>query len=297
MTWMILSTALLWTSLVLPQQALGTAVDSARLQAEARAKYTKAHSLADAGKPFNFSTRDGWQTINITDLNYKYQRNLETAIDQSDTDLKPNENRFENHEDRQHSSGGHHFWDRKTTKTKKKGKKHSKKPTKKPAKKNHASKVNAAAKGDSATTQVLANVDGAVKDLSQIMSGIGEKEDVIITWYTGEDLLNPSCWPESDWAPTDASFVAALTLDGWTSKPQCFKFLEICHTPQKCIFVRVVDTCAGCASGSKHVDLTRAAFGELADFDEGILTVQMRLATDPNDDWFDELWGPKPGAN
>lgn len=98
----------------------------------------------------------------------------------------------------------------------------------------------------------------------------------------------------------DASFACALTLDGWTTKPKCFKFLEctctfspgahliscfpVCNNPKKCVFVRVVDSCAGCAKGSKHVDLTQAAFKELADLDTGLLTVQMRQATDP-DGW------------
>ena len=98
----------------------------------------------------------------------------------------------------------------------------------------------------------------------------------------------------------DGSFAAALTLEGWTTKPKCFKFLEreltfpsmsarvrlisclVCNSPKKCVFVRVVDSCAGCAKGSKHVDLTQAAFKELADLDKGLLTVQMREATDPN---------------
>jgi hypothetical protein len=56
---------------------------------------------------------------------------------------------------------------------------------------------------------------------------------------------------------------------------------SVCNGPKKCIFVRVVDTCAGCPKGSKHIDLTRAAFGSLASFDEGILTVQFRMATEP----------------
>ncbi|KAG8746401.1 hypothetical protein FRC10_005112 [Ceratobasidium sp. 414] len=120
--------------------------------------------------------------------------------------------------------------------------------------------------------------------------GAGKSQDVTITCvqvpkvfrrYTGEDLQNPSCWPESGWAPTDASFACALTLEGWTTKPSCFKFLELCNGSDKCIFVRVVDTCAGCKKGSKHVDLTKAAFAELADLDLGILTVQMRMASDP----------------
>jgi hypothetical protein len=101
----------------------------------------------------------------------------------------------------------------------------------------------------------------------------------------------------------DKSFVGAVTLDGWTTKPRCFNFIErelqtcsesdvtihliailVCNGKLQCIFIRVVDTCAGCAKGSRHVDLTRAAFSELASPDEGVLTVQMRHATDP-DNW------------
>lgn len=56
----------------------------------------------------------------------------------------------------------------------------------------------------------------------------------------------------------------------------------VCNGPDKCVFVRVVDSCAGCAVGSSHVDLTKAAFGCLADLDAGILQVQMRPATEPS---------------
>lgn len=68
--------------------------------------------------------------------------------------------------------------------------------------------------------------------------------------------------------------------------------LAVCNGPKKCVFVRVVDSCAGCAVGSKHVDLTKSAFSQLANLNEGILNVQMRLATEP-DDWFEDLWGPQ----
>ena len=93
-------------------------------------------------------------------------------------------------------------------------------------------------------------------------------------------------------------------MEGWKSRPKCFKFLEglssfqtevppvkgahqivaVCRTPRKCVFVRVVDTCAGCAPGSKHIDMTRAAFGELASYDTGVLQVNFRPATEP-DSW------------
>ena len=34
------------------------------------------------------------------------------------------------------------------------------------------------------------------------LRGSGHPEKVKITWYTGQDLQNPSCWAEPTWAPT-----------------------------------------------------------------------------------------------
>ena len=34
------------------------------------------------------------------------------------------------------------------------------------------------------------------------LRGLGTSEKVKITWYTGQDLQNPSCWAEPTWAPT-----------------------------------------------------------------------------------------------
>ncbi|KZV69194.1 hypothetical protein PENSPDRAFT_633349 [Peniophora sp. CONT] len=141
----------------------------------------------------------------------------------------------------------------------------------------------------------LEKITTKLKSITKGLHGMGQPEDVVVTWYTGHDLQNPSCWPNSDWAPTDESYACALTLDGWKDKPACFRFLELCNTPKKCVFVRVVDTCAGCAKGSKHVDLTRAAFGELADYDEGIVKVKMRMASEP-ETWSEKLWGPQVGG-
>ncbi|KZS97787.1 hypothetical protein SISNIDRAFT_449355 [Sistotremastrum niveocremeum HHB9708] len=135
-------------------------------------------------------------------------------------------------------------------------------------------------------------ISDAVKAVLKTLQAIGAKIGVTITWYTGHDLENPSCWSKSVWTPTDDSLICAVTLTGWTNKPKCFSFLELCNGPKKCIFVRVVDTCAGCAVGSKHVDLTLAAFTALASPDVGVLQVQMRAATEPTQ-WSEELWGPK----
>ncbi|KAJ7129788.1 hypothetical protein C8R44DRAFT_873006 [Mycena epipterygia] len=149
----------------------------------------------------------------------------------------------------------------------------------------------ASSKLESALKQALTIVQDVGKVFNGL-KGIGKPEPVVITWYTGHDLLNPSCWPKTAWAPTDESFVCALTLQGWKNKPECFRFLELCNSPTKCVYVRVVDTCAGCAKTSHHVDLTKGPFGQLASLDEGTLTVQLRMASEP-EEWFEDLWGPQ----
>ncbi|KAF9534815.1 hypothetical protein CPB83DRAFT_755063 [Crepidotus variabilis] len=211
-----------------------TATRTPSSQNLAAAKYSTAHSLGDG---YQFDPRDGWEAINMTDLQYKYKRSP-------------------GHSGTHDSSKSH-----------------------KPGIA-HIGKI------------VASSVDRIFKGLK----GIGKPEPVIITWYTGHDLKNPSCWSDGNWAPTDNSFACALTMEGWKGKPKCFKFLELCNTPKKCVFVRVVDTCAGCAPGSKHVDLTKAAFKQLADLDEGKTEVQCRGATEP-DTWVDRLWGPKVHHN
>ncbi|KZP12130.1 hypothetical protein FIBSPDRAFT_870621 [Athelia psychrophila] len=212
------------------------------VHAGSKSRYSRAHSL---GETYQFHERDGWQSVNITDMDYKYNKPAGTVLEKRGA-------------------------------KKGKSKKHSTKPP-------HGSS------GDTGLGGAISHILG---DVWNGLKAIGEPEPVIITWYTGHDLLNPSCWSNGNWHPTDASFAAALTLDGWATRPKCFKFLELCNSPKKCVFVRVVDTCAGCAAGSKHVDLTRAAFGELASFDEGTLNVQLRAASEPTG-WYEDLWGPK----
>lgn len=34
------------------------------------------------------------------------------------------------------------------------------------------------------------------------LRGLGRSQQVKVTWYTGQDLENPSCWAEPTWAPT-----------------------------------------------------------------------------------------------
>ncbi|KAH9452873.1 hypothetical protein MJO28_008210 [Puccinia striiformis f. sp. tritici] len=125
---------------------------------------------------------------------------------------------------------------------------------------------------------------------------------VVITWYTGHDLLNPSCFADSDnWAPTDDSMVAAVTIE-WDGKPKCGAFVRIQHhsNKEKHITVRVVDTCAGCPPGQPHLDLTKAAFDKLYDEDVGVVEgLKAKVIPCPKkiaNDWNDHVigrYGPK----
>ncbi|KZT62960.1 hypothetical protein CALCODRAFT_6684 [Calocera cornea HHB12733] len=119
----------------------------------------------------------------------------------------------------------------------------------------------------------------SVKELVNSIKAEGTSESVKVTWYSGNGLLDPSCWAEAIWQPTDTSYVCALTLEGWSDKPKCFTFLELCNG-SKCVSCRVVDTCAGCQG--KHVDVSQATFEALAPLSQGVIEgVKMRLASKP----------------
>ncbi|KAH9815948.1 secreted protein [Melampsora americana] len=107
---------------------------------------------------------------------------------------------------------------------------------------------------------------------------------VIITWYTGHDLLNPSCLSNGNgWAPTDSSMVGAVTI-AWSTKPPCGEFVKIRHSNKKnkYVIVRILDSCGGCQSGSAHIDLTTGAFKKLYDLDVGkVYGLQAKIVKAP----------------
>ena len=41
-----------------------------------------------------------------------------------------------------------------------------------------------------------------LEDVFRRLKGLGSFSPVTITWYTGHDLKNPSCWSQSKWNPT-----------------------------------------------------------------------------------------------
>ncbi|KAG0140519.1 hypothetical protein CROQUDRAFT_69275 [Cronartium quercuum f. sp. fusiforme G11] len=112
---------------------------------------------------------------------------------------------------------------------------------------------------------------------------VARSMSVVITWYTGHDLLNPSCVRQSSWAPTDSSMVGAVTIQ-WSNKPACGRFVRIRHHENKgkSIVVRIMDSCAGCASGSAHIDLTTGAFKKLYNLDVGLVSgLQAQMVNAP----------------
>lgn len=70
----------------------------------------------------------------------------------------------------------------------------------------------------------------------------------------------------------------------WSSKPACGKFVKIRHADKKSkwIVVRILDSCAGCATGSAHIDLTTGAFKKLYDLDVGSVSgLQAQMVSPP----------------
>ncbi|KAK7695478.1 hypothetical protein QCA50_000114 [Cerrena zonata] len=265
---------------LLSNLVLGTsALDLRSFHDSLEARYTRAHSLGDN---YQFDPRDGWQTVNASNLQYKYDDQGGDELDGRDEDEELAEDTEETEEPYYNSTLAVRADKKKATNPKKPAK------SSKASKVSSKSKAKAKPKSKSAASSVTSNLGSIINSFK----AVGKPEPVTITWYTGHDLENPSCWSNPTWAPTDASFACALTLEGWTTRPKCFKFLELCSTVKQCVFVRVVDSCAGCKKGSKHVDLTQAAFKQLAGLDQGLLTVNMRQATDP-DGWLENLWGPK----
>ena len=207
-----LAMSLLISTLVLLPSVVH-ALDPRAVHDSLLARYTTAHSLGDN---YQFDPRDGWQSVNISNLQYKYTRDYG---DPEDDNEEEDTNVLVARASKKKSTS-------KTSKSKSKSK----------------SKPKAKSKSSS-TTSSVSKVASSFKKVLDSLKGTGKAEPVTITWYTGHDLENPSCWPNPKWAPTvrmgpadanvtllnchkDASMACALTLEGWTTKPKCFKFLE-----------------------------------------------------------------------
>jgi hypothetical protein len=105
---------------------------------------------------YALEARDGWSTVTMTDLPYKYANSSSSSVSASSSLDSPPEdvNRM--------------------VKRKKKD----------------------------AVDSLADGVTGLAKGVKSALKAWGKAQKVIITWYTGYDLRNPSCWPDTDWAPT-----------------------------------------------------------------------------------------------
>lgn len=199
--------AVLVTTLILGP-SLSRAADLRAYHDSLQARYARAHSLGDN---YQFEARDGWQSVNITNLQYKYRR--DDAFDLEDTD--GNDADGDRDGDIANKSNTLYKRDSKKSSASKKAKtshakakSSSKSKTKASSKAKTGSKAKADSKSTSKAKDVSNTATSATKGLSHLQSvvetikGVGKAEPVMITWYTGHDLLNPSCWPNPSWAPT-----------------------------------------------------------------------------------------------
>ncbi|KAF8719140.1 hypothetical protein AX14_011401 [Amanita brunnescens Koide BX004] len=195
---------------------------SSKARALYKSRYTQTHSL---GSSYTFDPRDGWQSVNVTNMARKYEKRNNTP---------------------QHSD------------------------------------VSQSGK----TKPVSEHIASVFKSIFKLLKPHGPFQKGKTTWYTGNDLKNPSCWQQPSWSPTD---------DSWKNRPSCFAFLELCSHPEICVILRVVDTCTGCVPEDHQFDLTRRAFVMLFnDADKGEGDVLYRQFPEPpSDNWYEELWGPR----
>jgi hypothetical protein len=162
------------------QPASATAIAPRFEPPTSRERYSHAHSL---GPDYHFSVRDGWTTLNVSDLAYKYKR---ISPDQSMEDSYAFDRRM-SRKDRRSST-----------------KKSKSRP-------NSKAKVLASAAAGGALGG-LGGIGDAIDNVGNVLHGIGNTVPVIITWYTGHDLENPSCWSESVWTPSVSPCHAHDTL-------------------------------------------------------------------------------------
>lgn len=123
--------------------------------------YTQAHSL---GSTYTFPARDGWTSLNVTDMQYKYRRSLDPS--NNDNDLETED---------VYALG------KRTSRKDKTGKAKAKKAKSKAKKK--ASKSSGALATTGGIGGLNSVIGGTIDGVQDAVHGIGKAEPVIITWY------------------------------------------------------------------------------------------------------------------
>lgn len=174
--------ALLVVALLVLLPGVRAAANPDSYQAALERRYSTPHSL---GESYQFNSRDGWETVNVTDLAYKYARA------EPEEELEP-----EDEEEDEHSpSIEHHKRSSKLSKKKtvgklsKKSSKLSKKSTKKSLSKKSSSKKSTSAKSKKSSSKSISSLTsasgltGSLKSIINSMTATGSAEPVTITWY------------------------------------------------------------------------------------------------------------------
>ena len=194
-----------------------TLTDAAHLQGyhtDLEARYAHAHSLGDG---YLFDPRDGWETVNVTDLQYKYEYRREDhePDDLDDDDDDDGEDDFAEGDDdgevvladqerpdgiekravkiKPKSKARAKPKSKSKSKSKAKSKAKSKSKSKAKAKsKSHASKAKAAS--SKAKTKTSGGAGVSLTTIVESIKGVGQSEPVTITWYVRVEYRErPGC--------------------------------------------------------------------------------------------------------
>jgi len=101
------------------------------------------------------------------------------------------------------------------------------------------------------------------------------------TWFEAVDLENSACYGRNGLRRYDAKssdFIGAMAMRG---QSMCYKCIEITNERNgKSVTVKIIDKCAGCEP-NKDIDLTKEAFTQLADLDEGRIPISWKACACP----------------
>lgn len=149
-----------------------------------QARYAHAHSLGDS---YQFNPRDGWETVNVTDMPYKYSRDedelnedeLDDLVDEDDDDEHEHEhlNALEKRASKKNSTKAV-----KTAKTTSKSKSKAKPKSKSSSKSKPKAKTSSKSKAASSKSKAPSGVASSLQKVVDSIKGIGKAEPVAITW-------------------------------------------------------------------------------------------------------------------
>jgi hypothetical protein len=161
------ATLLVLVSVLTLVPSRATAADLRSYHNSLEARYSRAHSLGDT---YQFDPRDGWQSVNISNLAYKYRRQDPIILGEE--------------------AGNEAGELAKRSSKKSKSKSHSKskthsgsKPKATPQSKSKSKNKAKSSKSTESTTQSVSKSVSSLGKIIDSIKGVGNSEPVTITWY------------------------------------------------------------------------------------------------------------------